>query len=276
MIVDSHVHLFPPACSENRATYCIRDEWFRQLYEPLKSRIASADELLRSMDAAGVDESVIAGFPWREQSLCEGHNGYYREQLAGSTRLRLLCTVQPAAGQRAVDELKRCLDAGFAGLGEMNVDSQGVELSDAEYWYPLAMALIDARATLLLHSSEPVGHAYPGKGHNTPGKVYKFALTYPELKIVAAHWGGGLPFYYLMPELGPALPNLYFDSAATQYLYDSRVYELVSSTAGSDRVMFGSDFPLVDQTRALAHARAAGLEDDQPFFGANAAAIYTR
>ena len=214
----------------------------------------------------------MAGFPWASQELCEEHNACYLE-LDGE-RLVRLCTVQPLAGRRAVDELRRCLDAGFAGLGEMNPDAEGVALSDEDHWGPLAECLVEAQATLLLHCSEPVGHAYAGKGATTPDKVYRFALAHPELKIVGAHWGGGLPFYYLMPEVGPALPNLYFDSAATEFLYDTRVFGIAAGLAGTDRVLFGSDFPLLSQQRALSHARAAGLHDADPFFGDNAAAVY--
>jgi len=273
VIVDAHVHLFPPAVVANRAAYSARDGWFRQLYEPPRARLAAADDLLRSMDQAGVDRSVVAAFPWREQALCEEHNAYHRE-LAGDDRLALLCTVQPRAGRRAADELSRCLDAGFAGLGEMNVDAQGVDLAEDDCWGPLVEALVQAGAVLMLHCSEPVGHAYPGKGRNTPDKVYAFALAHPDLKLVAAHWGGGLPFYYLMPEMGPSLPNLHFDSAATEFLYDARVYNSALDAAGAGRSMFGSDFPLLSQDRALAHARSAGVAAAEPYFGATAAKVY--
>jgi len=275
VIVDAHVHLFPPGVVADRSPYLTRDEWCRQLYEPPRARMATLDELLRSMDEAGVDRSVVAAFPWRDQALCEEHNAYFRE-LAGEERLILLATVQPRAGRRALDELKRCLDAGFAGLGEMNVDAQGVELADEEAWGPLAEALVEARGTLMIHASEPVGHVYRGKGQNTPEKIYRFALAHPELKLVAAHWGGGLPFYYLMPEMAPSLPNLYFDSAATELLYDSRVYRSALELAGAERSIFGSDFPLLAQSRALAHVRAAGVDPGSPFFGATAVAVYSR
>jgi predicted TIM-barrel fold metal-dependent hydrolase len=273
MIVDAHVHLFPPEVLGDRAAYLERDGWFRQLYSSERARLASTADLLRSMDAAGVERSVVAAFPWRDQSLCEAHNAYYRDLT--NERLVRLCTVQPQS-PRAVDELRRCLDAGFAGLGEMNIDAQGAPLDDERAWQPLVATLVEARAILLLHCSEPVGHVYPGKGNNTPDKVYQFALAYPELRIVCAHWGGGLPFYYLMPELKRSLPNLYYDSAATEYLYDRRVFAMVAGLAGDDHVLFGSDFPLLSQRRALDHAVAAGLEPNDPFFGANAAAVYAR
>ncbi|HEU0167647.1 MAG TPA: amidohydrolase family protein, partial [Chloroflexota bacterium] len=220
MIVDAHVHLFPPGMVADRRPYLARDRWAHELYSSERARLATLDDLLHSMDAAGVDRSVVAAFPWADQALCEEHNAHYRT--LADARVVRLCTVQPAAGAAARDELRRCLDSGFGGLGEMNVDAQGVALDDAERWGPLVEALVEADKPLLLHCSEPVGHVYPGKGRNTPDKVYAFALAHPELRIVCAHWGGGLPFYYLMPELKPSLPNLYYDSAATEYLYDPR------------------------------------------------------
>ncbi|HEU0169392.1 MAG TPA: amidohydrolase family protein, partial [Chloroflexota bacterium] len=72
----------------------------------------------------------------------------------------------------------------------------------------------------------------------------------------------------------PSLPNLYYDSAATEYLYDPRVFATVAGLAGEDRVLFGSDFPLLSQRRALNHATAAGVAAGDPFFGANAADVY--
>ena len=121
MIVDAHVHLFPTSVLANRRGYLGRDEWFRRLYEPDRARLATTEDLLRSMDAAEVERSVVAGFPWASQELCEDHNACYRE--LDDERLVRLCTVQPRAGRRAVDELRRCLDVGFAGLGEMNAVS---------------------------------------------------------------------------------------------------------------------------------------------------------
>ena len=45
------------------------------------------------------------------------------------------------------------------------------------------------------HSSEPVGHTYAGKGSTTPQVLMRFienAQAYPNVKIICAHWGGGL------------------------------------------------------------------------------------
>ncbi|MDE3078365.1 MAG: amidohydrolase [Chloroflexota bacterium] len=274
-IVDAHVHLFPPEVAASRGSYLARDRWFAELYSNPKARTAVADELLASMDANGIERSIVAAFPWADEELCEQHNAYYRS-LGHRDRLTFLCTVQPRAGIRALDELRRCLDDGFAGMGEMNADAQGVELAEAEALQALAGALAEAGAAFMVHCSEPVGHSYPGKGANTPDKLYRFATSYPELVVVGAHWGGGLPFYYLMPEVGPSLPNLYFDSAAVDFLYKREIFPTAAGLLGPERMLFGSDFPLLSQQRALSYARSAGLSEDteRAFLGGNAALVY--
>ena len=127
---------------------------------------------------------------------------------------------------------------------------------------------------MLVHGSEPVGHAYAGKGTTHPDALLAFIQRFPEARIVCAHWGGGLPFYALMPEVGAALASTYFDSAASPFLYESGVFATVASTFGADRILFGSDFPLLRAKRAAEEARLA--LDEGPaaqVLGANAARL---
>lgn len=129
----------------------------------------------------------------------------------------------------------------------------------------------------MLHSSEPVGHDYPGKGAATPDKIVKLLTAFPELKVVAAHWGGGLPFYELMPEVRIATKHLVYDSAASTYLYDHQVFEVVTSLAGDERVMFGSDYPVLKQGPLLARCRNRSWASDstlEKVLGENAVRVY--
>jgi predicted TIM-barrel fold metal-dependent hydrolase len=104
---------------------------------------------------------------------------------------------------------------------------------------------------ILSHASEPVGHSYPGKGTITPELLYQFIANFPGLRIVLAHWGGGLPFYALMPEVAEALRNVYFDTAASPLLYYDWVCQHAVQLVGADKILFGSDYPLIAQERAI-------------------------
>lgn len=103
----------------------------------------------------------------------------------------------------------------------------------------------------MLHTTEPVGHVYPGKGTATPDRLVTFLEAFPELRVVAAHWGGGLPFYELMPEVARVASRVVYDSAASTYLYRFEVFRTVLDLIGPDRVMFASDYPVLRQDRFL-------------------------
>jgi predicted TIM-barrel fold metal-dependent hydrolase len=115
---------------------------------------------------------------------------------------------------------------------------------------------------MLIHASEPVGHEYPGKGGITPDVLYPFITGFPDLTVVCAHWGGGLPFYALMPEVKKAMANVYFDTAASPFLYTPEVYEQVSQLVGADKILFGSDYPLLAQSRLLKEIEALDLAQE--------------
>jgi uncharacterized protein len=122
--------------------------------------------------------------------------------------------------------------------------------------------MIKNKLILLTHSSEPAGHLYPGKGTATPDRLYSLIARYPDLTIVCAHWGGGLPFYALMPEVQKALQNIYFDSAASPFLYSPHVYTEVIELVGPDKVLLGSDYPLMPQSRLLTEINSLGLTQE--------------
>jgi predicted TIM-barrel fold metal-dependent hydrolase len=111
------------------------------------------------------------------------------------------------------------------------------------------------------HSSEPVGHTYQGKGDTRPETLWRFITQYPDVTIVCAHWGGGLPFYALMPEVAEALKNVYFDTAASPFLYDAGVFEVVAGLVGAQKILLGSDYPLLKASRLTRQVQESGLPD---------------
>ncbi|HLZ08031.1 MAG TPA: amidohydrolase family protein, partial [Chloroflexota bacterium] len=128
---------------------------------------------------------------------------------------------------------------------------------------------------LIVHVSEPIGHAYPGKGDVSPVAAWKLASRHPALRIVFAHWGGGLPFYELMPEVRAALANTYYDSAATTYLYDFEIFRATADLVGGNRILFATDYPLLRQGPFLDRVRGLHLEEPRlrQLLGENAARL---
>lgn len=273
MLIDFHTHIFPPWLREKRDEYIQRDPCFSLLYSQPKARIATAEELLASMDEAGIDLSIVLNIGWVSHELCVRTNDYILDSVSRyPTRLVGFCTIQPRTGDAAIVELERCAKAGAKGVGELRSDVQGFDLTDKTTMKPLVEATLKNGLIFLTHSSEPVGHEYSGKGKITPDILYSFINEFPDLKLVCAHWGGGLPFYALMPEVAKALSNVYFDTAATVLLYKPEVFEQVSHVISSNKILFGSDYPLTHQNRVLAQVHSSQLseKDKTRILGANA------
>ncbi len=263
MIIDFHTHVVPPRVKERRREYLGRDPTFDLFYSDPKSRLATAEDVIASMDADGVDISVLLSLGWASHELCVEANDYMMESVARYPgRLVGFCTLQPRAGREALRELERCLGAGLRGVGELRPDIQGFDLQDRATMEPLVDMGRDHGAIFLLHASEPVGHEYPGKGTVTPEIIYPFICRYPGLDLVLAHWGGGLPFYALMPEVARALQNVYFDTSASSFLYRPQVFGQVTDIIGTRKVLFGSDFPLVPQARPIGEIEALDLSPE--------------
>ncbi len=262
MIIDFHTHIFPPQVKENRRRYVDGDSCFAALYENPKAKLITAEELIESMDASKVDISVVQNIGWTSHDLCVETNDYILEAIKRyPNRLVGFCSVQPLSMTDAVKEIGRCAAAGIRGVGELRPDIQMLRLDDKEFMQPFVDALIKNNMILLTHSSEPVGHQYPGKGTVTPHMLYSFIYNHPELTVVCAHWGGGLPFYALMPEVEKVLENVYFDSAASPFLYKPEIYRQVSALVGEDRILFGSDYPLIEQSRIIKEVLLQDLPD---------------
>lgn len=276
MIVDAHVHVHRPEVASCRGEFCERDSYFGKLYASAKSKMATAEELIAAMDQGGVDVSVICGFAWRDEGLCGADNDYVMDAIRRyPDRLIGLAVVNPAAGLEAVREMERCAEGGLRGVGELMPDGQGYDLDGIPTLQPIMEAAQALKWPVLTHSNEQVGHDYPGKGRTGPEAVLHLAEAFPDVRIVCAHWGGGLLFYELMPEVRGVLRNVYYDTAASPLLYDDRIYRVAMDIA-PEKILFGSDYPLLCTRRYLGRIRAAGLAGnlEKALLGGNAARLF--
>ena len=260
VIIDFHTHIFPPEVRDKRDDYVTRDATFAEIYTSPKAKIATAEDLLASMDQGGVDVSVALGFAWSKHELCVRHNEYLLGVAAKSGgRIVPFATVSMVADEAAVaSEVARCVAAGAKGLGELRPESQGWDLT-GEPGARLAALAKEHRLVLLIHVTEVGGHEYPGKYGLQLGAFYRFALEHPDLAIVGAHFAGGLPF--AMPEAPQVSLTARADTAARRFLYPQAVYRDVISRWGAERMLLGSDFPLVSQKAQVADVRAHVAEE---------------
>ena len=277
MIIDVHTHIFPRRIRQRREAYFDAEPEFELLYRSPKSRLIGVAALIEQMDADGVDKAVVFGFPWRAADTFEAHNDYileaarrYPDRLVG-----LGCF--DAASPEAAAEARRCLAAGLSGIGELAFYRSGIDEAARDGLEGLMECCRDRDAPVMIHTNEPVGHSYPGKTPNTLAQIEAVLRRFPANKIILAHWGAGLFFYSLMKKgVRELLQNAYFDTAASPYLYHGDIYPLAVKLIGADRILFGSDYPLLAPVRYLDEIRDCGLNPSQidAICGRNAANLF--
>ena len=240
--------------------------------------MASAELLVRSMDENTVDRSVVFGFPWRNAELRARHNQYVLEAAAGFpgrlSPMACLDLLSPACPLEA----EKMISAGARGLGELAVYSAGENMDCVIDNFKQIGALCRQKdIALLVHANEPIGHEYPGKAPYGLDFYYAIAKAAAGATLIFAHWGGGLIFFELLKKQAPAeFANIFYDTAASPYVYKPEIYSAAARAVGPGRILFGSDYPLLSPKRYFAEMRCSGLAeaDINSICGENAARIF--
>lgn len=276
-LLDAHVHLFPPEQRVERFALAGADQAFAELYGNPAATMADLDDLLAAMERAGLTGAFAAGFAFASEREIRRQNEYLLACAEETERrVEALCSLNlAAAGWER--EAERCLAAGALGFGELRPRHQGWDPLGGEA-ERLCRLAAEAGAVLLWHTSEPVGRRYPGKeGGITPWELFALAERHSDTLHIGAHLGGGLPFFWQMPDVRERCRNVVFDTAAAFLLYDGDSVRRLVDMAGAEAVVLGSDFPLVDPARHLSRVRATlEAEAGRRVLGGNAMRIIER
>ncbi len=261
-MIDFHVHIFPPEIVNQRDKYFLDEPDFRLIYSVPGSRLATREDVLNMMDENGISRAVVFGFPWRVDDNFKRNNDYiietvqlHPDRFTGFATFSIL-------NHNVTVELERCINEGLSGMGELALYSDDENFLN--HMDELMEMALDKDLPVLIHTNEPVGHEYPGKVKMGLSDIYGFLRRFPQNRIVLAHWGGGLFFYSMMKrEVTETLKNVYFDTSASPFLYRHDIWRMAGEIVGFDKILFGSDFPLLSPSRYLKEMKSAGLSHDQ-------------
>lgn len=251
MRIDAHVHYTPPSMVEDLEGFAEREPYWGLLITPdpvnhTEQGWATPERMIEDMDRAGIDRVVLLGESQQNHENCVARNDQGLDILRRwPERVIAFAVVQPKAGQKALDELQRCLDGGMLGVGELGAYSQGFALDRPEF-LRLAEACIEHDVPLNLHVSEEIGHFYLGKSTTPLRHYHRLAQRYPELKLILSHWGGGLFLYEIMPEVRQDLRNVWYDMAASPLLFPTeQIFQVALQCVDHQKLLFGTDYPLL-------------------------------
>ena len=250
MRIDAHIHYTPPSLAADLAQFAEQEPYWGLLLDPKQAGSglqgwATAERMLADMDQAGLDKVIVMGNYRQKPEGCRAVNDQTIELVRRwPERVIGFAVLQPVPIQVALDELQRCLDYGLRGVGELGPYGQGYDMNNPDF-LEVVEACIRADIPLNLHVSEEVGHFYIGKSTTPLRHYYTLACRYPELKLILAHWGGGLFFYEIMPEVRRTLKNVYYDTAGSPLLYPTEaIFRVALQCLDHRKILYGSDYPL--------------------------------
>jgi predicted TIM-barrel fold metal-dependent hydrolase len=275
MIIDAHTHLFSKKVPDEKQRYLIDDN-FRYLYQSDKVTFADHQTLIKSMDDSGIDYAVAMGFAWKESKFCDEENRYFSKinDMSGG---RILPFGSVPLDTKDVEGYVRYFsENNFFGIGEIGYYSDGLTDEHLEYLFDIMKSARKHKLPVCLHVNEPVGHQYPGKYDPEFPRLNGLFEEYSDVEIILAHWGGGLLFYELMPEVEKTFKNFYYDTAASPYLYKNEIYKIAVDIIGSEKILFGSDYPLLKFSRYIDTVNNTDLaeKDKKNILGDSAARLF--
>lgn len=203
------------------------------------------------LDALAVVDARALVFPMHEPDGYAAANDAVMDAVAASDgRLRSLCRVQPR-DPGAVDEARRCLDAGASGI-KLHPRAEEFTLSEPSV-RELVQAAHERHAVVLIHA----GRGIPALGQDT----VHLAEEFPDARLILAHCAIS-DLAWLWRDL-PRLPNVFIDTA----WWNPADLIAMFSLCPPANIVWASDspygLPLVAACQTMRCAFQAGLSGEQ-------------
>lgn len=224
MVIDAHVHIGKSARLQIEA---------------------DGEMLVRIADEVGIDRIFCTDLTALFYDMEEGNRLLYEEMCRFPDRIIGYASLHSTRfGRKALDELGRCRqDYGMRGLKIYSTP----EASIAE---PAMIPILEKCVEL----------DFVVLAHTTPAECEYLMAAVPECRFMMAH-AGGQPFakgdWNRAIMAAERYPNLYLETASSTI--DTNFLELAVGALGAEKIIFGTDTPLLDPWTQLAKIRETRL-----------------
>ncbi len=244
-ICDAHCHIFPEKIAVKAA------ESIGTFYDlPMFSASGSPAALIKSGRKIGVSHYLVCSAATAAHQV-ESINRFILSECESHPEFIGFGTLHPDYGK--IDEEIDFLTLHKLRGIKLHPDFQNFNIDDKRA-YPIYEAAEKARLPILFHTGDP------RFDYSSPVRLKHILKDFPHLTVIAAHFGG----WQRWKEAASALAdeeNVVFDTSSTiPFLKDADVRSLISAY-GTDRLFFGTDFPMWKHDEALEHFLNLGLTD---------------
>jgi len=245
MIIDIHTHAWPHKVAQKARENLEATFKVKLVGEP------TVKTLLDFMQKNKVDISVICGVAVRAELVPAINDWLFSVR---SEKIKVFCAMHPEypLWEEELDRIKKNGD----GI-KFQPEFQDFYVDD-EKVYPIYAQAEKLNIPILFHCGEELSGTMLVR--SSPERILKVKEAFPDLKIIAAHFGG-FKFWnevekYLLGK------DIYLDTSFFfDYLPKNKILSMFSQHR-PERLLFGTDFPLIDQKKDIDFLRGLKLQAD--------------
>jgi uncharacterized protein len=173
-------------------------------------------------------------------------------------------SVDPHKGKLGVREARELIERGVRGF-KFHPNTQAFWPNDRAF-YPLYEVIAEAGLIALFHSGTTgIGAGMPGGGgvrlkYSNPMLVDDVAADFPRLDIILAH--PSFPWQDEALAIAVHKPNVYIDLSGWSPKYFPEILVRYTNTLLKEKMLFGSDYPLITPDRWLADFAKLDIRDE--------------
>ena len=276
--IDAVVNIWTPEAlagrPDRRAFYTAKMNVDPVLFEGL-----SLGEMIDRMDRAGIERAFLIAAKVGQLGHPACYHVPYRlvadAVQSHPDRFFGLAGLDPTEGMTGVRELQRAVaEYGFVGA---HFYPHWFELApDHARWYPFYAKCAELGVPIQLQVGQSMVYdpTYPRRSVGRPIALDAVACDFPELKIVGIHVG--IPWTEEMIAMAWKHANVFIGSDAHSPRYWPASFVHFIKSFGQDKVIFGTDFPVLDFARTMREIDALGFSESvrRKFLRDNVLRIY--
>ena len=245
MIIDIHTHAWPEKVSQRAKENLEKVFRVKLVGDP------TLKTLLSHMDKNNIDISAVCGVATKPEQVPSINKWLFGVR---SKRIKVFCALHPEY-KGWEEELKKIKDNGDGIKLQPEFQDFYIDQEDVLPWYEEIEKL---KLPLMFHCGKELSGTMLVR--SSPDRMSKVMKKFPELKIIAAHFGG----FELWGEVKKYLlgKDIYLDTSFFFHFLPIEEIKSMLLAHPEDRLLFGTDFPIVDQKKDIDFLRNLDISEN--------------
>ena len=257
-IFDAHCHIYPAIIAEKAAAATAK------FYEGLGITLDGTVKTLFA-HSGDITMHLVQSVATTQSQVHSVNNFIAREVALYPDRLYGFGTLHQESSS---EDICRLMDLGLHGV-KLHPDIQKFQLDDPRI-FKLCEELEAKGLTLLIHTGD-IRYDF-----SNPNRLIPLLKAFPKLKFIGAHFGGHSVWDIAVRDLAGKYENLWVDCSSSFFAMNREEARDLIYAFGTDRVLFGTDYPMWSPKEELSYFRTLLLppEVEEDILWNNAAKLF--